>query len=89
MHPPRARNEDESEAGEFLPIKKDEVMRKVFNSERLRAAVITNMKKRLVWSGVSGSLNEVRNMIFSEKYQLKHCLASRGGGRSKVRGKIT
>ena len=83
--PCRVVNDDEDEADKLIPVSKDDALRRLVGSARLRSAVVSIMKKRLIWSGVTGSLDQIRNMLFSEKYQLKHCLASRGGGRSKVR----
>ena len=87
--PCRVVNDDEEEANKLIPIAKDDALRRLVASARLRAAVVSIMKKRLIWSGVTGSLDQIRNMLFAEKYQLKHCLASRGGGRSKVRAEMS
>ena len=79
-------NADEKEVKEYLPIEDDRAMRLVFGSAHLRSAAFAILKRNLKFSDEKGCLVQVRSALFSENYQLKRCLADRGGGsKSEVR----
>ena len=85
---PRSMNEDETKVDQLIPISDDHRAKKVMSSPQMRAAVMSIMRKKLVWTGMTGCLNQIRNLLFSDNYQLNRCLSSRGGGGSRVREMI-
>ena len=79
-------NADEEEVKQHLPIQDDKDMRMVFGNAQLRSAAMAILKRNLRLSGGDACLVEIRTALFSENYQLKRCLADRGGGaKSEVR----
>lgn len=80
-------NAEEEEATKNIPVEDDRSMRLIFGSAHLRSATIAIFKRNLKFSGdQKGFLTQVRTALFSENYQIKRCLADRGGGsKSEVR----